>query len=345
MKIFRERHGSKPPYKLIIKESDYNLEELENWLDGEESITRIDIDNKELMTKLINSENQDTLKQLLARTINKKLGFIIFKTKDNERYSQLQEIFNKWNLSSHNLNIYYLEARNFNKEVKNVVSRLFWSNIKLNEHLSEIMTFDGLFNRYSQMEYQQLLKKLESEEQGLFKFSTNKNQGKKSKTHFRIKIFLLKIFAERLKLTLDRENIKENIRTEHIFKVNNEVINKTKHKFKNITADVYIKNIDKVYEVETLFGTGRDGNEPMDKVVHTIEKYAKIKEIKSIKIILENFTLIRHIKDLLDVKLHLKTWREKYGKSFEFYALDLEKNSLRSFTDMINEIKTIQNKF
>ncbi len=325
MRIYRERHGSKAPYKLIIEESEYNLEELENWLEGEESITRIDVDKPRIMKKLI--ENRDALKQLFARTINKKLGFIIFKTKDIEKYWQLGDLFNKWNLSSHNLNIYKLEAKSFSIEIKKVLSKLFWGNIKIKTDLLDIITFDMLFNKSGQEEYQQ---KLESEKEILFKFSTNKNQGKKSKTHFWIKVFLVKILSERLSLALDREIIKKKIRTEH--------------KIKEVNADVFIEDSDTVYEVETLFGTGRDGNDPIDKIIRTIEKYVNIDKIKNINIVLENFTLIRHIKDLLEIKRNLESWEEKFDKKFNFYTIDLENKSLVSLNDVLIKLKTIHNK-
>ncbi len=334
MKIYKERHGGKPPYKLIQKESNYNIDELENWLDGEESITRIDIDKEKIWEKLTKKENLDDLKQLLSRTVNKNLGFIIFKTKSSDKYWYLFELFNEDQLSSHNLNIYCIEARSYKKEIKKELSKLFWGNIKITEDANETpYTFDTIFNKFTQKKYKEFLKSLKSKKDGLFKYSTRKNSGKKSKEHFLIKIYLLAMFVEICEVALVREEIMKKIITEY------NLIDKK-------TADLFVdtsKLSDTAYEIETLFGTGKDGNEPMDKITDTIEKYEGTK-IKNIKIILENFTLIRHIKNLLNLKQIMRSWEKEVDKKVEFLTLDIENNSLISLEVLLKKIRKLLKK-
>lgn len=184
-----------------------------------------------------------------------------------------------------------------------------------------------VFNIFYQIKYQKFLNNLKVEQEGLFKYTTKKNFGRKSTEHFLIKIYILKILVERRNLPLDREIIRNIIKTEF--------------NLKKITADIYLEDIATVYEIETLFGTGREGNEPMDKLIYTIEKYAEISNVKNIKIVLENFTLIRHINNLLEIKSNFKSWEEKHQKKVGFLTLDIENNTLIPLNNIISKIKTI----
>lgn len=329
MKFYREIHGGRPPLKLILKESDYNIDELENWISGEENITIIDLDQKKLREVLFkdleqeqsgdtSSKDLSEIRQLLYRTINKKLGFIIFKTKDSRIYWKLFNFLNPKELTSHKLEIIEIEAKKLSEIEKKLISEIFWGNIRIPEPNFKITTFDNIFNGLYKNLYEEYLKNLKSEQGGLYSYATNPHKPKKSKEHKLLKVFILKMLVKQKKIPLNLIEIQKNIHTEQLLG--------------GVTPDISI-NDKIVYEVETFFGVNA-----REKLKYTIEKYEKVDSVKEINIVLENFTMIRHLKELSEFKKNYKSWEQKYGKTIHFYTLDFQKESLMSLRECKNKI-------
>jgi len=332
MKFYREIHGGKPPLKLILKESDYNIDELEHWVSGEENITIIDLDQEKLREALFkdleqkqsretSSKDLSEIRQLLYRTINKRLGFIIFKTKDSQIYWNLYDFLNPKELTSHKFEIIEIEAKKLSEIEKKLISEIFWGNIRIPESNFKITTFDSIFNGLYKNLYKEYLKDLQSERGGLYFDSTNPHKSKKSIEHKLLKVFIVKMLAKLNKIPLNLEVIKSKIYTEE--------------SLGGVTPDIYI-NDKIVYEVETLFGV-----DAREKLKYTIEKYEKVDSVKEINIVLENFTMIRHLKELFELKKNYKSWEQKYGKTIHFYTLDFHKESLMSLKECKNKIKEL----
>lgn len=315
-KFYREIHGGTPSFNLILKESDYNIEELENWISGEGNITVIDLDQEKLRNKL--SDDLPAIKQLLYRTINKKLGFIIFKTRNSETYWDFIEKLNPKDLTSHKLEVFEIEAKKFKGVEKESISKIFWGNMEIPKSDFKITTFDNIFNRLYRDLYEDYLKKLKSVQGGLFFDATNPHKDKKSKEHKLLKVFIVKMLAKQKKIPLNLIDIKSKIDTEK--------------SLGKITPDISI-NGEIVYEVETVFGV-----DAREKLKHTIEKFESIDSVKEINIVLENFTMIRHLKELSELKRNYKSWEQKYGKTIRFYTLNFQKESLMSLRECKNKI-------
>jgi len=346
-KFFREIRGGSPKYKPILQDSDFNRDELENWITGEGCLIRIDLDVLKLREKLKNQKkdtiqgnklnlNETSLKQLLLRTIGQKLGFIILFTKDKDIYDFFSLFLNPRNITTHELCVYEIEAKPILLGEKKNLSKIFWGNLKIPESIFPSETLDQLFNKEGQELYTNYFKVLETERGGLYKDATNPNtrvKSKESPEHFMIKVFILKMLIKQKKimdLVKNREldKIKENIHTEV------EIISEKHENIPDISVD-----IDKtVYEVETLFGK-EDARKTLNK---TINKYEEIKKVKIIKIVLENFTMIRHLKDISDLKWNYKSWAENKGKEeIEFYTLDLQYETLIPFEEFKRQVISV----
>lgn len=95
-----------------------------------------------------------------------------------------------------------------------------------------------------------------------------------------------------------------------------------------------------VYEVETFFAQDVEGKKPTEKLNYTINKYENDKNI-NIKIILENLTMLRHLKKIISVKERMS---EERSEKVEFYTLDLQNNKLISLDEIIKRLKEIKSK-
>jgi len=98
-------------------------------------------------------------------------------------------------------------------------------------------------------------------------------------------------------------------------------------------------------EVETLFGEGKYGGEPIAKIRdETVEKYRRPKiPIRELWIVLENITMLRHLRKLWALRDLCKRQHEEGSLSFEvkFFALDLKSEALFKMEELVKCVREI----
>lgn len=349
-RIYREQKGGEPGYKPIKQLDDFNIKEIEKWIEAKKTIVTIDLDHdKEKAVKWFCKEN---LRELIRRATSGDIGFIIFKTRDTKLCEYCEKILSDLKKEiEHPLNMLYAKPKELSFEEIKRISSLVWGSLNIEiESIPPILieekglerpygnTFDDIFNKFSKSLFDSYLKELDG---SVYEKATMRNRGqiedkeKESDLHFRIKVFLVKYLTKKLQKEgiipkdLAEDDlfieIKENIKTEE-----GEV-----KPIPDISVDSKI-----VYEVETLFG---EGERSIKKIDETIEKY-KGTDFEEINIVLDNLTFILHLKELIKINKLWNKWgkKQEIRKIINFYTLDIQNNKLLSLKEVIKKTKQLE---
>lgn len=342
LKIMREKGILNPKILPMKKLDPFNKKEITKYINADRKIIIIDLgdydkDIKDSKVWFI----KDNLMELIRKFIHGEFGLIIFKTRSPNLYKYCEKVLTNLEKEVENIvDIVYLEP-NFIENKKELIA-LVWGNLELEdiddteiEYDDDLERLTGMgilddINKKAQAKYEQILENLEEENEGLYINATNPHDNEESDEHKQLKWFLIKV------LTIDL--VKNGVLPKEPYSDKIREIIETESEDKGVIADVKYKN--SVYEVETFFTQDVEGKKPTEKLNYTINKYEKDVNVK-INIILENLTLLRHLKKIISV------WKQKSkerSEKIEFFTLDLQNNKLISLSKIIKRLKNIQNK-
>jgi len=343
IRIHREKEGGYPRIQPIKKFDDFNIREIEKWVEANKRVVTIDLDNDKGKARQWFCE--DNLREPLRRTIIGDVGFIIFKTRDAELYEHSKKVLeNLETETEHILDIVYAQPKPLSFEEKKKLSNLAWGYIKFDSISPFILeekrverphgaTFDDIFNKLSQRKFEDCLEELEGSP---YSNATKPHDGEESKEHKRMKWFVVKYLTKKLKVegVLKLKNPIEP----KAFEINATIKTEedTKKELDVCIADVMDTHAYEVYEIETLFAQDREGKTVEEKLNYTIEKYKKVsKQIEKINIVLDNLTLLTNLKKVVNV---LKNKPKEEREKVEFYTIDLQNDELISLRVVIKSM-------
>jgi hypothetical protein len=348
IRIYREKVGGYPRLKPVKELDEFNVMEIEKWMDAHGSLFTIDLDcNKKKVREWF---TQNNLREPVRRAIIGDVGFIIFKTRDAELYDHCKKVLERLEKEiEHPLDVIYIEPRQLSFEEKKEFSSLVWGCINL-DPIPPIFveekgverpygaTFDDIFNKHAQREFE---KRLENLKGSTYSLATKPHEGEESPEHKQMKWFVVKYLTRELikKGIIKAENPKRPKKYEisEVIKTEED----TKDFLNGVIADVMDTNSKEVYEVETLFAQDNDGKTVEEKIIYTIEKYEGLADVRKINIIMDNFTFLRHLKTLIDIK---DNEPEEIREKVEFYTLDLEKGRLAPLKEIERRLRNLQAK-
>lgn len=347
MRIFREKKGGEPGYLSIKNLDTHNIREVEKYIKPEGNIVRIDLDalkkdaekNQRNVFEIVSPER---LRETLDRFIVGDVSFLIFKTRNEKLYEHCKQVLKTLSASvEHPLKIVEIIPREMSIEQKKILTELAWG-LSVKGIESDIMviggdrpigtTFDDIFNKFGKIRHEEFLENLQKEKYGIYVQATNQHEGEESDLHLQIKWFIVKLLAQKYKLSSLPE-IEENIKTE-------EQLEEVNIKGVYPKPDVWDLRENSVYEIETLFSEDREGKTPPKKIYESIRKYEGT-SIRKINIVLDNLTFLIHAKDLLGIKRNIKEWENKTGKIVNFLTLDVENGKLTSIGKILKKMKSL----
>lgn len=332
-RIYREANGGHPEFQLINELDEINKREIEKWLDADRKVIFIDLDDRERRI------DEVKLREKLEATLGK-FGFIVFKATDSDAIEEYRDILQGINIESPHppLNVVKVTPRRPGFEVERRMTELCWGNLDLStagfqfdepeiERPTGKGVFDDLFNRYASMKFDDRLDNIKLEEGGLFKRFTTENQGQiqgkerddadsgESNLHYNIKVYIVRYLVQRLR---DRG---EDV--DGLAELGQWI--ETETEYGGVIPDVaFSGQQDEVYEVETLFSGGQ---EPTKKIDRTINKYDEHNvDVDKIHIVLENFTFLRHLDELRNIRHHYAHRKNEEGEPL----IELETLSVRN---------------
>jgi len=335
------------PTEAEIRSAGYSMDEIERYL-GEKAITIIDEkalipiikgDFKEFTKKSLEVTFENIDENALAdriKDIGKGLRFIIFHVNENIAklfYKKLLKVKSKFHDK-----IFLVKPVDLSLKYRKKLAQLMWGLISI--HASG--SYDDILGEGKTIYYNKLEEIRSTVSKGymiMYPKISSHISGEESREHYLLKHFVAKVLVDNPPHDLELAKIRKEERYEYIEfeKVWNE----------GIISDAYIKNDDVVIEVETLFGEGKRGGDPIAKIRDiTVEKYIKSNiELRELWIIMENITMLMHLGDLWSLYNIYKRLYSKKRIRFKvkFFTLDLKNLRFVSIEELIDQIKEFPN--
>ncbi len=328
-RIYREIKGGKAEPKIISNASkEIFKREIENWMKAENRVFSVEFKKDEKLDEDFWESVADRIEELFGQDI----GFIVINQKilfePKHHIVDMLEIKIPNNLLAE-------------KKLQAKLCSIMWGFInpdllleKTEKNLGQDK-FDYIFEMARKI-FKRKIKSIGEPYVSITKRHRGLNES--DDMHYPIKVFVVKYIADTLGLKgiRDVDKMRDIIHTEETFNRDKFGMDETTY------PDIYVDSnaqhfADEVFEVETLFG---EGEYSLKKIDETIEKYEKISNPpKRVNIVLENLTLLIHLKDIVEKKkIH-----EKLNRKFEleFWTLDVQNGKLLSLEEVIKEIKSL----
>ena len=327
LRLYKEWHGGDPEAQIIRKYEEFWRWEVERWLKPESKIVRVDLDYEEGgKHPWVDSIDADKLGDRLEELYASDIGFVIFRASDDQVYTKFDEKLRGLEARSNKrVRVVRLEARGGTERL----AQLMWGNPPLRGEL----VFDAAFNGAKQ-EFERLLKECEREEGGLFMLATARHRlgaGEESDLHYALKVYTVRTLVRWL-----REGSGEQLGS--LSEVRNRVLTEEGklNQSLSVVPDVAVCHPQghwEVFEVETLFGEGRNG---VKKIQETIEKYASTRVYVNkcastgvyVNIVMDPFGLLLHLHEVVQLVKEIR--KDPLGiLGLEFYTVDFEKGLIK----------------
>ena len=328
-RIYREIKGGKAEPKIISNASkEIFKREIENWMKAENRVFSVEFKKDEKLDKDFWESVADRIEELFGQDI----GFIVVNQKilfiPKHHIVDLLEIEIPNNL---------LAEKKLQAELCSIMWGFINPDLLLEETKKNFLgqsKFDYIFE-VARKNFERKIKSIGEPYVSITKRHRGLNES--DDMHYPIKVFVVKYIADTLGLKgiRDVDKMRDIIHTEETFNRDKFGMDETTY------PDIYVDSnaqhfADEVFEVETLFG---EGEYSLKKIDETIEKYEKISNPpKRVNIVLENLTLLIHLKDIVEKKkIH-----EKLNRKFEleFWTLDIQNSKLLSLEEVIKKIKS-----
>jgi hypothetical protein len=315
--IYREKKGGTP--KSIKLTDVKELKDELRWIEAENKILTIRLPETDWNN--IEKSDWERLSNRFFQLYAQDIGFIILNTQIHSPPEP------------HIINFVYLEPRLLNIELKRELIQLIYGDVDIKTSGS----FDEIFED-ARKKYEDLLEKIGTERGGLYADATNPHETESS-LHLFIKWFIVRFLIEKLKSS---GNFPENLTLDMITrKINTESYFGTNSKGDGVIPDIDLGA--DVFEVETLYAEERGGKIFRTKINESIKKYEGT-DARNINIVLENFTFLRHLKILDEIKKNQINWEKKENKKINFFTIDLKNKKLIHRDELIPKIKHLYDK-
>jgi hypothetical protein len=341
IRTLREHLGILSETRLLS--SEYGRYEVERHL-GEREITIVD--EKTLSDKLVLELKKpagDPLLELALelneealadriKDIGKGFRYVIFHVRQDLAgllYDKLWRIRSKFHDK-----IFWVEPRALPTDLRRRLAELMWAFVDVQSTGS----YDSLFGDRKNAYYRKLSsigEVVRCNPERPYPIVRTHRSGPESWEHYLLKNFLAKCLVDKPPQELELSRIAREERYKHI------EFEKEWWKENQLVAvsDVYIESDGVAVEVETLFEEGKYGGDPVAKIRdETVEKYRRFEiPIRELWVVLENITMLRHLRELWALRNLYKRQHEEGSLSFEvkFFTLDLKSETLFQMEELV----------
>jgi len=325
--------------------SEYGKSEVEKYL-GDRSITIVD---EKLLLKRLGICYRNTGGELsmeidersLAdrlKNFSKDLSYIIFYVEAPKAWLLYQKLW-KFRSTFHDKIFYVAPKPALTIDTIQKLARVFWGFVDIPPSGS----CDGLFGSGKVTYYQTLdrtYKIVRAKPEKPYPIPRTHSSGSESREHLLIKGFLAKCLVDSPPEELWLQKIEKKDRYKYI------EFEKTWKKENGIIAvsDAFLVNDGIAIEIETLFEEGKYSGEPIAKIRdETVEKYREI-QINQLWIIMENLTMLKHLRDLWVLRDLYRQWYEEEGKihfKVKFFTLNLKDEKLVQMEELTSHLYKI----
>ena len=349
IRALREYLGLLPETRLLS--SGYGRAEVEKYL-GEREITIVD--EKTLSEKLVvglkkrageapqlelalKELNEEALADRI-KDIGKGLRYIIFHVKQDLAKSLYDKL---WAFrSKFHDKIFWIDPIPLPTDLRRRLAELTWAFAET----PNVGSYDELLGAGKNAYYSKLEsigKELNYKQERPYPIVKTHRLGPESREHFLLKSFIAKYFVDKPSQELELSKITREERYRYIefekeWREGNQLV---------AVSDAYVESDGIAVEVETLFEEGTHAGYPIAKIRdETVEKYWRFNiPIRELWIVLENITMLRHLKELWALRDLYKRRCEEGKISFEvkFFTLDLKSEKLMRMEKLVNYLHEI----
>ena len=351
IRALREFFGMHPETRSLS--SEYAIREIERYL-GEKGITIVDENvlfnehNKIPNPITVISENgpQHELnlekldEEALADRIKdfgKGLRYVIFHIRQNKA----EYLYNKlWRIRSKFYDkIFWIEPKALSIDLKRRLAELMWGFVNIPSSGSYDDLFgNGKVSYYSELE--KISKIVSNKPEMPYPIVRSHTTGPESREHHLLKKFIAKCLVDNPPEDLKLSKIERKERYKHI-----EFEKMFDEKENAIISDAYVDSDGIAIEVETLFEEGKHGGDPIAKIRDiTVEKYNQSEiPINRLWIIIENITMLRHLKELWILQnFYERHYKEnKINFKVEFFTINLKNGKFIHIREFMKYVRNL----
>lgn len=332
IRALREYLGEKAETRAFS--SGYGKSDVEKYL-GDRSITIVD---EELFMKIDEKVDEKALADRL-KNFSKGLSYIIFHVEESKARSLYQKL---WSFRStfHDKIFWIATKLEVTMDTMWKLAEVFWGFVDVppSGSLDELFGA-GKCGYYETLERVGMVVSAKPEKP--YPIPRTNRLGPESREHLLLKKFLAKIFVDRppeelLLSKIAREDRYKYIEFEKEWREENRLV---------AVSDAYLESDKIAVEVETLFEEGEYGGEPVAKIRDgTIEKYRQFKiPINELWIVMENMTMLKHLRELWGLRDLYRRWCEEGKISFQvkFFTLNLKDEKLIRMEELVSHLHKI----
>ena len=335
LRVYREQAGGDPRLQLqpISRLDKTIVTYLDRWADPGHHLITLDLDyfGRAEAKKWFEPKN---LRDFLRRAIAADYGFIIFKSRIEDLFENCRRLVEERLASEigHLLDIHVVKPNSLSIDEKRWISSIFWGNCaRIKEELPIVAHFrdggsrethissydlDIVFNKKCRKEYEKEFTSFIRGENRLYQIVTKK-RSRESDEHYLMKCYVVRYLSEKYQLKTIVE-ITEAIQTEKPHDSSSSP--------EYIITDVFDKNGNGYYEIETLFAGDRNGKELVNHLSETVLKYKLDRNNPArVYVVIDNVAAIRHMSDLLWLE---ETFRDQQVVPVRFLTFDITSKGL-----------------
>lgn len=355
LRAYREQVGGTPVLRPISNLDETIATDLSKWVNPGKHLITLNFDyfNQEDAKRWLEQKNLrdliGNLRDLIGKAITPDYGFVIFKSQREDLVWELKQQIQERSAHEigHPLDILVVEPKSLSIDEKRRISSIIWGNctpptegpkivFQFGNDTETKKTFsshdlDGIFNKACRAEYEKEFSSFARGENRLYQIVTKRGP-KESDEHYLMKCYVVRYLARKHQLK-EVSEIGATILTEEAPDFGPGV--------KPFIPDIYDRQENKYYEVETLFAGDRNGRGLIvNHLSETILKYKSDRDSTGVCIVIDNFTAARHMGDLLWLE---RTFREQeiIPVDVSFLTFDIPSKGLVSIQEVNRKMQGI----
>lgn len=333
LRIYREQVGGNPRLQPIRRLDETIVTHLDKWASAGHHLITLDFDyfDQAEAKKWLEPKN---LRDFIGRASAADYGFIIFKSRREDLFEDCRRLIQEQlaHEIGHPLDILVVKPNSLSIDEKRGISSIFWGNctrgkeepwvvVHYNRDKGSAETnisshdLDVVFNKKCRGEYEKEFSSFTKGENRRYQIVTKKRT-KESDEHYLMKCYVVRYLSEKYQLK-DIAEIEEAIVTEKPLDSNSST--------ELIIPDVFDKNGNGYYEIETLFAGDRNGKELISHLSETVLKYQSNLNSARVYVVIDNVAAVRHMSDLLWLE---ETFRDQQVVPVRFLTLNITSKGL-----------------
>ncbi|WP_297470416.1 hypothetical protein [Thermococcus sp.] len=318
LRLQREKGRVGKVKKLTLSSENWNMEEVERWLD-EGGIIFVEVANKEILEKLARQDLADRLWAIFSKGD----GIVVFHTEDDGTFFKINEIIQdiNWNRLGLKPEIFKVVPRELPFNLKVKISRIIYGLVPIPD-VAPNSKMSWIINT-AEKQYLKALKRIMQMYEPFFPVKATDDE---STEHLLAKYFIIHTLLKRIQ---KERNLPENLQEIEWDKIR-KLIETEPETYPR--PDVLYNPENEHFEFETLFG------ESFRKITNKLDEYSRAKPEAKVRVVVEPITVLLHLNEFNHQRAGTKKGKLYSNLDVEYYTFDLSKERLMTLEEFFKII-------